>query len=131
MKRSKAIKYRRSIEHAATLLPDVDALNAVAMFPAWRPDGHYNKDDRVREGNTLYRCMQTHDAQPGWNPAAGGYLWSEVLIPDETKVPEWKQPDYSNTYKKGDRVTHNGQTWESDIDGNSWEPGVYGWHAVK
>jgi hypothetical protein len=31
---------------------------------------------------------------------------------------------------KGDRVTHNDQTWESTVDNNVWEPGVYGWQVV-
>ena len=27
----------------------------------------------------------------------------------------------------GDKVTHNGKTWVSDIDNNVWEPGLHGW----
>ena len=25
------------------------------------------------------------------------------------------------------KVTHKDQRWTSDLDGNVWEPGVYGW----
>ena len=32
-----------------------------------------------------------------------------------------------DAYRKGDKVTHNGSRWTSDVDGNTWEPGVYGW----
>ena len=42
-------------------------------------------------------------------------------------IPEWEQPDSTNPYMKGDKVTHGGKTWVSDIDNNVWEPGVYGW----
>ena len=28
-------------------------------------------------------------------------------------------------------VTHGGKTWVSDVDGNIWEPGVYGWTEVS
>ena len=31
---------------------------------------------------------------------------------------------------KGDKVTHNGKTWQSEIDNNVCEPGVYGWAEV-
>lgn len=31
---------------------------------------------------------------------------------------------------KGDKVTHNGKTWQSTTDNNVWEPGVYGWEEV-
>jgi hypothetical protein len=30
----------------------------------------------------------------------------------------------------GDRVTFNGQTWESTVANNVWSPGVYGWVVV-
>lgn len=45
-------------------------------------------------------------------------------------IPEWEQPDSTNPYAKGDKVTHNGKTWQSTTDNNVWEPGVYGWEEV-
>lgn len=57
-------------------------------------------------------------------------LFAKVLIPDSSTVPEWEQPDSTNPYAKGDKVTHNGKTWISTADGNVWEPGVYGWEEV-
>ena len=54
-------------------------------------------------------------------------------VNDNTRVvtvPEWEQPDSTNPYAKGDKVTHNGKTWISTADGNVWEPGVYGWEEV-
>ena len=53
-----------------------------------------------------------------------------MLIPDPETITEWEQPDSTNPYMQGDKVTHNGKTWISDIDGNVWEPGVYGWNEV-
>ena len=32
-----------------------------------------------------------------------------------------------DAYKKGDQVSHNGDTWTSTIDANTWEPSAYGW----
>lgn len=42
---------------------------------------------------------------------------------------EWKQPDSTNPYMKGDKVTYNGKTYESVIDNNVWSPDTYpaGW----
>ena len=45
-------------------------------------------------------------------------------------ILEWEQPESTNPYSKGDKVTHNGKTWRSTIDGNVWEPGVYGWEEI-
>ena len=40
----------------------------------------------------------------------------------------WVQPQGSaDAYMKGDKVSHNGKHWVSDIDNNVWEAGVYGW----
>ena len=41
-----------------------------------------------------------------------------------------EQAASTNPYQKGDKVTHNGKTWESTADNNVWEPGVYGWTEV-
>lgn len=44
--------------------------------------------------------------------------------------PEWIQPiGAADAYKIGDKVSHNGAHWISNINGNVWEPGVYGWDA--
>ena len=51
----------------------------------------------------------------------------DKLYSGEITIPEWVQPDSTNSYSKGDKVTHNGKTWVSDIDNNVWEPGVYVW----
>ena len=48
-------------------------------------------------------------------------LFAKVLIPDKNVIPEWEQPESTNPYSKGDKVTHNGKTWRSTIDGNVWE----------
>ena len=45
--------------------------------------------------------------------------------------PEWVQPTGStDAYAKGAKVIHNGSKWTSDVDANTWEPGVYGWTEV-
>ena len=81
----------------------------------------------MQYGGKLWRCLQAHTSQDGWEPESATSLWSKVLIPDETVIPEWEQPDSTNPYSAGDKVNHNGKTWVSDIDNNVWEPGVYGW----
>ena len=130
MTRAQAYALRAMIEKAAVSLDDADALEAVELFPEWSATAHYDVDQRVRSGGVLYRCLQTHDAQSGWNPADAPSLWAKVLIPGPEVIPEWEQPESTNPYMKGDKVTHNGKTWVSDIDGNVWEPGVYGWSEV-
>lgn len=57
-------------------------------------------------------------------------LFTKVLIPDENVIPAWEQPDSTNAYMIGDKVSHNGKTWVSNVNNNVWEPSVYGWDEV-
>ena len=127
-----AQKLRPLIEKAAISLSDEDAIEAVDLFPQWRPNVEYIKDMRVKYEGILYRCLQPHTSQDGWTPVAAASLWAKVLIPDENVIPEWEQPDSTNPYMKGDKVMFNGQVYESAIDNNIWSPAAYpaGWIAV-
>ena len=106
---------------------DNTALRMVEFYPAWAAGVDYATGYKVQHGGRLWRCLQAHTGQTGWEPENAPSLWAKVLIPDENIIPEWEQPDSTNAYSKGDKVTHNGKTWVSDVENNVWEPGVYGW----
>ena len=130
----KARELRALIEKAMTetaSLTEAEAVAATCLYPKWNWNGvAYVKGQRVQDDGVLYTVLQNHTSQPDWKPTAAPSLFAKVLIPDPTVVPEWEQPDSTNPYAKGDKVAHNGKTWVSDIDGNVWEPGVYGWTEV-
>ena len=129
--KEKAYALRKLIEQAAASLSDEDALTGVELFPRWSENEiSYAVGDRVLYNGTLFKCLQAHTSQATWTPTDAPSLWTKVLIPDPEVIPEWEQPDSTNPYMKGDKVTHNGKTWQSDIDNNVWEPGVYGWSEV-
>ena len=106
---------------------DEQALSVPVLYPAWRSGVNYVTGQRVLHGGVLYKALQDHTSQDDWTPDAAPSLFAKVLIQDAETIPEWEQPDSTNPYSKGDKVTHNGKTWISDIDNNVWEPGVYGW----
>ena len=130
----KARELRALIEKAMTetaSLTEAEAVAATCLYPKWNGNGiAYAKGQRVQDDGILYTVLQAHTSQPDWKPADAPSLFAKVLIPDPTVIPEWEQPESTNPYAKGDKVTHNGKTWVSDIDGNVWEPGVYGWTEV-
>ena len=130
MKLSEAVRYRAAIEKASESLADEELLEVPNLAPGWVPDGSYAPGNRVCFAGILYKCLQAHTAQSDWTPPAAPSLWTRVLIEDEGTIPEWVQPESTNPYRKGDKVTHNGNLWESTCDGNVWEPGVYGWTEV-
>lgn len=109
---------------------DDQALQAFAVYPAWREGKAYAEGERVRHNGELYRVITAHEAQDTWTPDAAPSLFARVLMPEDGSVPEWQQPDSTNAYAKGDRVTHNGSTWLSLVDGNVWEPGATGTESL-
>ena len=131
---AKIRKLRAMIEKAAASLADDDALEAVELFPAWKPDTAYAADERIRSGEKLYRCVQAHTSQADWTPDAAPALWTEVARPGE--IPVWKQPSGAqDAYQKGDRVRYpdeSGPVYESLTDGNVWPHDAYpeGWRKI-
>ena len=119
------------IQKGIQSLDDADALEIATAYPEWLGAGHYVPGTKVLYEDVLYKCITEHDGQLDWNPVDAPSLWTKVLIPDDGTIPAWEQPDSTNPYMKGDKVTHNGKTWISDVDNNVWEPGFYGWTEVS
>lgn len=111
---------------------DEAAAENSAAYDDWDEAETYAVGDRVQYEGELYKCLTAHTAQITWTPAAAPSLWAKVL-PGQggTAIGEWVQPDSTNPYMSGDKVTCNGKTWISTIDKNVWQPGVYGWHIVS
>lgn len=111
---------------------DETALSAIELYPVWNESSTYSVGDRVRYNDTLYKCLQAHTAQSTWTPTDAPSLWTKVLIPSPSVIPEWEQPESTNPYMKGDKVTYKGKTYESLIDNNVWSPEAYpqGWKEV-
>lgn len=127
----RARQLRATIEELVVNLTDNDALEAKELFPAWGAGKSYIVDDRIRYNNTLYKVLQAHTSQTDWTPTNAPSLFAEILPgQDDTDIGEWVQPDSTNPYQIGDRVVHNGITYECIVANNVWEPGVYGWEIV-
>ena len=124
-----------AVQAARSVLTDEQAAEVPDLYKAWEPGKAYEAGERVTYDGMLYKILQAHTSQAGWAPGTAPSLFAEIL-PGQggTEVGEWVQPESTNPYSKGDKVTHNGKTWESTIDGNVWEPGapgVYTWIEVN
>lgn len=116
------------LDEVLDILTDEQAEQVPDAFREWQPGTEYSVGDRRRYAALLYKCVQAHTSQEGWEPSNAPSLWSRI---GEGDIPEWVQPTGAqDAYAKGDRVMHNGKEWESEVDGNVWEPGVYGWAEV-
>lgn len=99
------------------------------ILPAeWGAGKAFAAGDTCTRNGALYVCLQGHRAQSDWAPAVAPSLWRLVRASGESGIPAWKQPAGAHdAYRKGDRVTYQGHTWQTTIDYNVWAPGVYGW----
>lgn len=113
------------------LATDEQAYEVPVLYPSWKEGVTYEVGERILYNEILYKVLTAHTSQADWTPDVAASLFAKVLIPDENVIPAWEQPDSTNTYKTGDKVSHNGKTWVSIVDNNSWEPGVYGWEVIE
>ena len=130
MKRQEAKAFINSLLNLRKAATDEQAVEAPAVYPEWKENVEYKIADRVLYDKILYKVLIDHTSQSDWTPIAAPSLFAKVLIPDDSKIYPWEQPDSTNGYKIGDKVSHNGYNWESIIDNNVWEPGVYGWNQI-
>ena len=121
---------RATMDAAGAMLTDEQAVQVTALFPGWDAAAAYAVGDRVRYNGLLYKCLTAHTAQEAWTPADAPSLWTKVLTDPSGGILPWQQPGSTNGYAKGDKVTHNGKTWESLVDNNVWEPGVTGTESL-
>lgn len=123
-----------------------------ARVPEWRDPGTthslmYHYGDVVRYQGKLVRS--THKGLNHWTPgtlAFDGRIWEVIEetteTPEDSEAPEtneqpaapaYRQPSGGHdAYKQGDRVTFNGEVYESLINANVYSPTDYpqGWKKL-
>lgn len=128
MEEAKAI--RAGIEAFSANQTDEILIDNMAAFPWWNGDGaQYLAGMLLQYDGSLYRVVQPHTSQADWTPDKVPALFTRVSTEE---YPDWVQPTGAHdAYSKGSKVKHNGKHWQSDVDGNVWEPGVYGWSVEE
>lgn len=124
-----------AIDTLLPILTDEQAEAVANMYPEWAVDIFYAVGERVQCDGKLYRCVQAHTSQEGWEPPATPALW--VRTAKEGEIPVWVQPTGAHdAYNKGDKVHYpdaDGAVYESLIDANVYSPEAYpqGWQLVS
>lgn len=112
-------------------LDDVTITEHSEVFPKWDENWTGKRGSIVMDAGVLYRSI--HDVGAGQNvkPSDNPSMWTPIGNPQE-EFPEWSQPlGAHDVYALGAKVTHDNKKWISTVDGNSWQPGVYGWDEFK
>ena len=122
--------FAQSITDESTMMEIADVYPPFAVGKAYRIGDVFRYGVNADGETQLYQVLQAHTSAEAWNPAESPSLYKSIGITDDG-MPIWTQPlGASDAYAAGDRVEHRAMIWESDVNGNVWEPGVYGWTEV-
>lgn len=124
-------------EIAFVVLAEAGSIDAITagehtdIFLPWQSGIAYAAGNLRQHGGKLYKCIQAHTSQEGWEPDKTASLWTLTHDPAE-EWPSWSAPiGAQDAYQQGAKVTHSEKHWTSDLDNNVWEPGVYGWTEAQ
>lgn len=109
MKRNEAIRLRGIVEQAVQSLTDAVSLTAITLHPTWSVGTAYAAGFKVRYNGKLWRCIQAHTAQVGWEPENTASLWEQI---NETHSGTVDDPiPYS-----GNMALENGKYYTQDYE---------------
>lgn len=57
---------------------DSTALRMLEFYPEWAAGTDYTVGYKAQRGGRLWRCLQAHPAQAGWEPENTPALWTEI-----------------------------------------------------
>ena len=57
---------------------DNTALRMLEFYPEWASDTDYTAGYKVQRSGRLWRCLQAHTSQAGWEPENAASLWTEI-----------------------------------------------------
>ena len=57
---------------------DNTALRMVEFYPEWAENAEYTIGYKVQRNGKLWRCIQAHTSQTGWEPENAASLWTEI-----------------------------------------------------
>ena len=78
MTKQEAIRLRSIIEQAAQNLDDQTSLAAKCLHPAWSSGNSYSAGYKVQYSGRLWKVIQAHTSQEGWEPENVPALFTEI-----------------------------------------------------
>lgn len=60
------------------IVDDNTALRMTEFYPEWAADTEYTIGYKVQRNGKLWRCIQAHTSQTGWEPENAASLWTEI-----------------------------------------------------
>ena len=62
----------------ALTVDDTTALRMLEFYPEWAAGQAYTAGFKAQRSGKLWRCVQAHTSQAGWEPENAASLWTEI-----------------------------------------------------
>lgn len=86
---------------------DNTALRMLSFYPEWSPDTAYSAGFKVQRNGKLWRAVQVHTSQVGWEPENAPSLWEQI---NETHAGTQEDP----IPYEGNTALENGKYYMQD-----------------
>lgn len=116
MTRAQAERFRAAIDNVAHAADDYVALQAIELYPAWAAGQAYPSDYKVQYGGKLWRCVQAHTSQTGWEPENTPALWTEICESHSGTKDDPIPYDGNMALESGKYYTQSGKTYLCNRD---------------
>ena len=111
MTRADALKYRAAIEQGAQSLDDNTALTVKTLYPEWETDTVYTAGHKVQRNGKLWRVVQAHTSQVGWEPENAASLWAQICETHDGTKYDPIPYDGNMALESGKYYTQSGMTY--------------------
>ena len=91
---------------------DQTALRMTEFYPEWTSGQGYTAAYKVRYGGKLWRCVQAHTAQSGWEPStATASLWEQICESHDGTLADPIPYSGNMALENGKYYTQDGATY--------------------
>ncbi len=90
---------------------DQTALRMVEFYPEWEAGQSYTTGYKAQRGGKLWRCLQAHTAQNGWEPENAASLWTEICETHDGTKYDPIPYDGNMALEGGKYYTQSGMTY--------------------
>ena len=92
-------------------IADDTALRMVEFYPEWASGVAYTAGYRIQRSGKLWRCLQAHTAQTGWEPENAASLWTEICESHDGTKYDPIPYDGNMVLESGKYYTQSGMTY--------------------
>ena len=90
---------------------DATALRMVEFYPEWATGTAYPAGHKVQRSGKLWRCLQDHTSQDGWEPENAASLWEQICETHDGTKYDPIPYDGNMALESGKHYTQSGMTY--------------------